>query len=160
MELFERLLDLRNDVGLLSEEWDPHAQRQLGNTPQAFSHVGLVNTEPIPVSVDIAPGCDLRAETCAAKFGNLPNFGGFPAIPGRETFKGVSFHSAEWRHDVDLTGKRVVCIGTGASALQFLPHVAELDLYLGALGGTLPAHPFTYAELEARSGSREAPLAA
>jgi GH15 family glucan-1,4-alpha-glucosidase len=43
-DLFERLLDLRNDVGLLSEEWDPHALRQLGNTPQAFSHVGLVNT--------------------------------------------------------------------------------------------------------------------
>jgi len=43
-ELFERLLDLRNDVGLLSEEWDPQARRQLGNTPQAFSHVGLVNT--------------------------------------------------------------------------------------------------------------------
>ena len=43
-DLFERLLDLRNDVGLLSEEWDPHAHRQLGNTPQAFSHVGLVNT--------------------------------------------------------------------------------------------------------------------
>jgi GH15 family glucan-1,4-alpha-glucosidase len=43
-ELFERLLDLRNDVGLLSEEWDPQARRHLGNTPQAFSHVGLVNT--------------------------------------------------------------------------------------------------------------------
>jgi GH15 family glucan-1,4-alpha-glucosidase len=43
-DLFERLLDLRNDVGLLSEEWDPNVRRQLGNTPQAFSHVGLVNT--------------------------------------------------------------------------------------------------------------------
>ena len=43
-ELFERLLDLRNDVGILSEEYDPHLRRQLGNTPQAFSHVGLVNT--------------------------------------------------------------------------------------------------------------------
>jgi GH15 family glucan-1,4-alpha-glucosidase len=42
--IFERLLDLRNDVGLLSEEWDPVANRQLGNTPQAFSHVPLVNT--------------------------------------------------------------------------------------------------------------------
>jgi len=40
--LFERLLLLRNDVGLLSEEWDPAAKRQLGNTPQAFSHFGLV----------------------------------------------------------------------------------------------------------------------
>ena len=43
-DLFERLLHLRNDVGILSEEWDPQARRQLGNTPQAFSHVGLVNT--------------------------------------------------------------------------------------------------------------------
>ncbi len=43
-ETFERVLDLRNDVGLLSEEYDPVARRQLGNTPQAFSHVPLVNT--------------------------------------------------------------------------------------------------------------------
>ena len=43
-EMFERLLRLRNDVGLLSEEYDPRAKRQLGNFPQAFSHVALVNT--------------------------------------------------------------------------------------------------------------------
>ena len=43
-EIFERVLDLRNDVGLLSEEWDPVGKRQLGNTPQAFSHVPLINT--------------------------------------------------------------------------------------------------------------------
>ncbi|SHL77532.1 glycoside hydrolase family 15 protein [Actinacidiphila paucisporea] len=43
-QLFERLLAVRNDVGLLAEEWDPVAGRQLGNYPQAFSHVGLVNT--------------------------------------------------------------------------------------------------------------------
>jgi GH15 family glucan-1,4-alpha-glucosidase len=42
--LFERLLDLRNDVGLLAEEFDPRARRFLGNFPQAFSHVGLINT--------------------------------------------------------------------------------------------------------------------
>ena len=42
--LFERLLDLRNDVGLLAEQYDPRAQRQLGNFPQAFSHVALVDT--------------------------------------------------------------------------------------------------------------------
>ncbi len=42
--LFERLLGLRNDVGLLSEEYAPEAQRLVGNYPQAFSHVGLVNT--------------------------------------------------------------------------------------------------------------------
>ncbi|WP_131746389.1 glycoside hydrolase family 15 protein [Frankia sp. Cppng1_Ct_nod] len=43
-ELFERLLSLRNDVGLLSEEYDPHLGRMVGNFPQAFSHVPLVNT--------------------------------------------------------------------------------------------------------------------
>ncbi len=40
----ERLLDVRNDLGLLSEEYDPASGRLLGNFPQAFSHVGLINT--------------------------------------------------------------------------------------------------------------------
>ncbi|HEX5472354.1 MAG TPA: glycoside hydrolase family 15 protein [Lacipirellulaceae bacterium] len=43
-EWFERLLSIRNDVGLLSEEYDPNERRLLGNFPQAFSHVGLVNS--------------------------------------------------------------------------------------------------------------------
>jgi GH15 family glucan-1,4-alpha-glucosidase len=42
--MFERLLAFRNDVGLLAEEYDPHTRRQMGNSPQAFSHVALVNT--------------------------------------------------------------------------------------------------------------------
>jgi GH15 family glucan-1,4-alpha-glucosidase len=42
--LFERLVGLCNDVGLLAEEYDPRARRQLGNFPQAFTHVFLVNT--------------------------------------------------------------------------------------------------------------------
>ena len=52
-----------------------------------------------------------------------------PAIPplaGIEEFDGPAFHSAEWDHDVDLTGKRVAVIGTGASAIQFVPEVAEI----------------------------------
>jgi GH15 family glucan-1,4-alpha-glucosidase len=43
-ELFEKLLALRNDVGLLAEEWDPRRKRQVGNFPQAFSHVPLIDT--------------------------------------------------------------------------------------------------------------------
>jgi GH15 family glucan-1,4-alpha-glucosidase len=42
--LFERLLGVRNDLGLLSEEYDPSSRRLIGNFPQAFSHVGLANT--------------------------------------------------------------------------------------------------------------------
>ena len=43
-KLFEKLLALRNDLGLLAEEWDPRLQRQVGNFPQAFSHVPLIDT--------------------------------------------------------------------------------------------------------------------
>ncbi|MEV7776077.1 glycoside hydrolase family 15 protein [Kitasatospora sp. NPDC086791] len=43
-DLFDRLLSLRNDVGLLAEEWDPRLKRQVGNFPQAFSHVPLIDT--------------------------------------------------------------------------------------------------------------------
>jgi uncharacterized phage protein (TIGR02218 family) len=46
--------------------------------------------DTLPIMADITPGCDLRASTCAAKFGNLPNFGGFPEIPGRNPFGGGS----------------------------------------------------------------------
>ncbi|OBG78470.1 MULTISPECIES: NAD(P)/FAD-dependent oxidoreductase [unclassified Mycobacterium] len=56
-----------------------------------------------------------------------------PDIVGRDEFAGAAFHSAEWDHSVDLTGKRVAMIGTGASAIQIVPEivnrVAELQLY-------------------------------
>lgn len=48
-----------------------------------------------------------------------------PELPGRERFAGHSFHSARWDHDYDLRGKRVAVVGTGASAVQFVPFVAE-----------------------------------
>lgn len=47
-----------------------------------------------------------------------------PDIKGAGSFKGPTFHSAQWRHDVDLKGKRVLVIGTGASAFQFVPEIA------------------------------------
>lgn len=48
----------------------------------------------------------------------------FPDIPGREEFKGPSFHSAQWDHGVSLEGKTIITIGTGASAAQFIPCIA------------------------------------
>ncbi|MBK1788239.1 flavin-containing monooxygenase [Prauserella cavernicola] len=47
----------------------------------------------------------------------------FPSIPGLESFGGTSFHSAEWDHDAELEGKRIAVIGTGASAIQFVPEI-------------------------------------
>jgi cation diffusion facilitator CzcD-associated flavoprotein CzcO len=56
-----------------------------------------------------------------------------PDLPGLDTFTGTTFHSSHWDHDHDLTGRRVAVIGTGASAIQFVPRIAEqvahLDLY-------------------------------
>jgi cation diffusion facilitator CzcD-associated flavoprotein CzcO len=56
-----------------------------------------------------------------------------PKLPGIERFRGRAFHSAQWEHDYDLTGKRVAVVGTGASAIQFVPRiakdVAELTLF-------------------------------
>jgi cation diffusion facilitator CzcD-associated flavoprotein CzcO len=49
----------------------------------------------------------------------------YPKIPGLEDFQGVQFHSARWNHKYDLTDKRVAVIGTGASAIQFVPQVAK-----------------------------------
>jgi cation diffusion facilitator CzcD-associated flavoprotein CzcO len=46
-------------------------------------------------------------------------------LPGLETFEGPAFHSAHWRHDVDLNGRAVAVIGTGASAIQFIPEIAS-----------------------------------
>lgn len=48
-----------------------------------------------------------------------------PEFPGLENFQGAYFHSAQWRHDVDLRGKRVAVIGSGASAFQLVPEVAK-----------------------------------
>ena len=56
-ELFERLLSLRNDLGLLSEEYDPRYGRQVGNTPQAFSHVPLIQAA---LNLDRHPGAHSR----------------------------------------------------------------------------------------------------
>jgi GH15 family glucan-1,4-alpha-glucosidase len=55
-EFFERLIDLRNDLGLLSEEYDPREKRQLGNFPQAFSHVALLAAARILGDEETLPG--------------------------------------------------------------------------------------------------------
>jgi len=56
-----------------------------------------------------------------------------PDIPGLDSYTGKHFHSSRWRHDVDLAGKRVAVVGSGASAIQFVPaiapHVAQLTLF-------------------------------
>ena len=85
----------------------------------------------------------------------------WPSIPGRERFRGRSFHSAEWDHDHDLRGERVAVIGTGASAIQFVPAIApevgRLDVYQRSASYLLPRRNNAYADW-ARSAIRRVPL--
>jgi cation diffusion facilitator CzcD-associated flavoprotein CzcO len=86
----------------------------------------------------------------------------WPQIAGRERFRGQSFHSAEWDHDVDLRGKRVAVIGAGASAIQFVPAIASevghLDLYQRTASYLLPRRNNAYADWARTAIERVPPL--
>jgi cation diffusion facilitator CzcD-associated flavoprotein CzcO len=73
--------------------------------------------------VDLGDGGTLEADVLIPACGQLSR-PSVPAIPGLTDFPGVTFHSAHWPADLDLAGRRVAVVGTGASAIQFLPHVA------------------------------------
>jgi cation diffusion facilitator CzcD-associated flavoprotein CzcO len=61
-----------------------------------------------------------------------------PDIPGLDSFRGTTFHSAAWDHDHDLTGERVAVIGTGASAIQFVPEVRKVAAQVHVFQRTAP----------------------
>ncbi|WP_280217119.1 flavin-containing monooxygenase [Nocardia neocaledoniensis] len=73
-------------------------------------------------TVELGTGESVVVDVLVSAVGQLSR-PALPSIEGRDTFAGDSFHSAEWDHEVDLTGKRVVVIGTGASAIQFVPEI-------------------------------------
>ena len=82
--------------------------------------------------IEDASGEQFSAQFVVSGMGALST-ASIPPLHGIETFKGAMFHSQQWNHAYDLTGKRVAVIGTGASAIQFVPQiqkqVAQLDLY-------------------------------
>jgi cation diffusion facilitator CzcD-associated flavoprotein CzcO len=71
-----------------------------------------------------------------------------PPIPGLDDFEGPAFHTARWRHDVELEDKRVALVGTGCSSIQvgpaIQPKVAKLDVYQRTPGWTIPKMDFEY----------------
>ncbi|MBB5912978.1 cation diffusion facilitator CzcD-associated flavoprotein CzcO [Nocardia transvalensis] len=97
--------------------------------------------------VRTADGSVLTADILIPAVGQLSR-PALPNIPGLDTFAGPAFHSAEWDHDVDLTGKRVACIGTGASAIQYIPRiqpaVEHLTLFQRSAAWILPKFDTEY----------------
>ena len=77
-----------------------------------------------------------------------------PRLEGLDRFRGPAFHSAEWDHGVDLAGRRVAVIGTGASAIQFVPEIAPLatrtTVYQRSAPWILPKSDRAYADWERR----------
>jgi cation diffusion facilitator CzcD-associated flavoprotein CzcO len=87
--------------------------------------------------VDLGDGATLTARHLVMGVGAL-SLPAYPNIEGLERFQGHRFHSAQWDHDHDLRGKRVAVIGTGASAIQFVPQIAERAGELQLLQRTPP----------------------
>jgi cation diffusion facilitator CzcD-associated flavoprotein CzcO len=81
-----------------------------------------------------------------------------PPLPGLDSFEGPAFHTARWRHDVDLTGKRVAVVGTGCSAIQVVPAiqpiVEHVDVYQRSPGWTFPKSDFAYRDRTKRLFAR------
>lgn len=104
------LRHVRFSCPMQDARWDAAAQRWLIQTPDG----------------------EVRARFLALGSGALAE-PAIPDLPGLAGFRGELFHSAHWRHDLDLTGRTVAVVGTGASAIQFVPQiqplVAHLDLY-------------------------------
>jgi cation diffusion facilitator CzcD-associated flavoprotein CzcO len=77
-----------------------------------------------------------------------------PPLVGLQSFEGPAFHTAQWRHDVDLAGARVAVVGTGCSAIQVVPAIQpivdQIDVYQRSPGWTFPKMDFAYSDRSKR----------
>ena len=100
---------------------------------------------------------ELTARALITATGQL-NRPAWPRIAGLERFQGPAFHSARWDHQVDLAGKTVAVVGTGASAIQFVPEIAKqarkVKLFQRSAAYVIPKPDRPYAPLEQRLMAR------
>jgi cation diffusion facilitator CzcD-associated flavoprotein CzcO len=103
--------------------------------------------------IHTADGAEAIVDVMVSATGQL-NRPAFPAIEGLDSFGGMSFHSARWNHDYDLDGKTVAVVGSGASAIQFVPEIAprvkKLILFQRSANWIVakPDRPFSEGEKE------------
>lgn len=102
-------------------------------------------------TLDTADGDTITADVVINAVGPLTK-AVIPDLPGRDRFEGPAFHTAHWRHDVDLAGKRVGVIGTGASAVQIIPEivddVAALEVFQRTPSWVLPKPDRVFSSVE------------
>ncbi|MEY9776665.1 flavin-containing monooxygenase [Arthrobacter sp. MW3 TE3886] len=96
-------------------------------------------------------GSQFLTRSLVAAWGQL-NDPNIPAFPGSDKFEGAAFHSSTWRHDLDLTGKRVASIGSAATAVQYVPEVAKiaanLTVFQRSANYVLPRDQYVFTEEE------------
>jgi cation diffusion facilitator CzcD-associated flavoprotein CzcO len=141
-EIHEYLQDCVEQFGI-----EPHLKLNTEVTDAAFDPEAGRWT--LTTSDGAEHGFDVLVTAC----GQLTN-PAIPGIPGREDFAGHSFHSAEWDHEHDLAGRRVAVIGTGASAIQFVPAIApeveQLTVYQRSAPWIIPRPDRAYGDWERR----------
>jgi cation diffusion facilitator CzcD-associated flavoprotein CzcO len=128
---FGVLPHMRFGQEVLAARWDDNAQRWLIDTARGRTIAAVLVMAAGALSAPV-----------------------IPRLPGLDNFKGRVFHSARWAHDFDLKGRRVAVIGTGASAIQFVPEiqpqVAKLHLFQRTPAWIMPRHDRALATLERR----------
>ncbi|WP_020661990.1 flavin-containing monooxygenase [Amycolatopsis benzoatilytica] len=87
--------------------------------------------------VETAQGETFVADVFVPAVGQLSR-PALPSIPGRESFAGTAFHSAQWNHDIPLAGRKIAVIGTGASAIQFVPEIRKQAAHVTVFQRTPP----------------------
>lgn len=124
-----------------AKKYDLYRSIQFGKTVTAIEHDG------VKWRIDFADGSSVKADYAISGLGGLhaPNI---PEFEGLQSYKRPMFHTAQWRHDVDLTDKRVAIIGSAASALQVIPEivdkVAHLDVYQRTPNWIIPREDYAY----------------
>jgi cation diffusion facilitator CzcD-associated flavoprotein CzcO len=100
-------------------------------------------------NVTTVDGMQIRARVFVSGMGAL-HVPRYPQLPGRERFSGPAFHSSAWEHNVELDGKNVAVVGTGASAIQFVPQIApragQLYLFQRTPPWIVPRLDFAFSE--------------
>ncbi len=137
---------------------NPNWSRAYSPQPEIFAYLNALtdryglrpflklNTELVAASwdeeqarwnIELGEGRSLQARFLISAVGGLSR-PALPALPGLQNFEGKSFHSQQWAHDYPLEGKRVAVIGTGASAIQFVPQIAPTVTHLKLFQRTPP----------------------
>lgn len=102
--------------------------RRFGILPHIVFNASVTSATWLEDAQEWAVECEAGAVRCrvlVSAAGPLSE-PSYPSIPGIDKFKGTKFHSAQWNHGHDLAGERVAVVGTGASAVQFVPHVQKV----------------------------------